>query len=145
MLMINRLFTLALVVASALALGVPPADASSGGRAPGAEHATFVQEGMASWYGKGFVGHKTASGERFDARAMSAAHRTLPLGTIVRVTNLRNGRTVEVRINDRGPVNRAKTRRILDLSKSAATALGMADAGIAKIRIVALASDQRGS
>jgi rare lipoprotein A len=142
---INRNFTVALAFVGALALGAPPAAASKGVRAVGAEHPTFVQEGIASWYGQGFVGRKTASGERFDARAMCAAHRTLPLGTIVRVTNLRNGRTVEVRINDRGPVTRARTRRILDLSRSAAAALGMAHAGVAKIRIVALASDQGGS
>jgi len=143
--MLNQKFTRALAIAGALALAAPRADASSVGRSPMTERPTFTQEGLASWYGQGFIGRKTASGERFDARAMSAAHRTLPLGTIVRVTNLRNGRTVEVRINDRGPVIRAKTRRILDLSKSAAAALGMAHAGVAKIRIVALASDQRGS
>lgn len=143
--MLNQKFTMALAIAGALALAAPRADASTVRRSPTTERPTFVQEGMASWYGGGFVGRKTASGERFDARAMCAAHRTLPLGTIVRVTNLRNGRTIEVRINDRGPVIRARTRRILDLSMSAAAALGIAHAGVAKIRIVALASDQRGS
>lgn len=78
--------------------------------------------GIASWYGPGFHGHKTASGERFNQYAMTAAHRTLPLGSFVRVTNLRNHESIIVKINDRGPFSHG---RIIDLSKGAAKALGI--------------------
>lgn len=107
------------------------------------ERPTFAQEGVATWYGKGRTARRTASGERFDVHAMTAAHRTLPFGTIVRVTNLESGQSIRVRINDRGPNVRPKTRRILDLSRGAAAALGMTKGGIAKVRIEALTSDQR--
>ena len=90
------------------------------------------QDGVASWYGPGFHGKKTASGETFDQYAMTAAHRKLPLGTQVRVTNLRNGREVEVEINDRGPYVQG---RIIDLSKAAAQKLGLLDPGIARVRV----------
>ena len=145
--MLNHKLTLALAIIGGLAAGAPHAGATThprSERALAAERPVFAQVGLASWYAAGFTGRRTASGERFDPHAMSAAHRTLPFGTMVRVTNLRNGRTVEVRINDRGPAARRSARRILDLSKEAAAALGMAKAGVAKIRIVALASDQRG-
>jgi rare lipoprotein A len=82
---------------------------------------------MASWYGEPQM---TASGERFNPRALTAAHRTLPLGTRVRVTNTHNGKTVTVRINDRGPYNRA---RIIDLSEAAARLLDMIDAGVVPV------------
>lgn len=81
-----------------------------------------VQRGGASWYGPGFHGRKTASGERFNTHAMTAAHRTLPFGTKVRVVNERNGRSVVVRINDRGPFHRG---RVIDLAKAPALALGI--------------------
>src|SRR5215210_4970872 len=81
-----------------------------------------VQRGAASWYGPGFHGRKTASGETFNANAMTAAHRTLPFGSKVRVVNERTGRSVVVRINDRGPFHRG---RIIDLAKAPAQALGM--------------------
>ena len=84
------------------------------------------QEGVASWYGDEFNGKKTASGERFDENALTAAHLHLPFGTKVRVTNLKNGRSVEVRINDRGPWG---GHGIIDLSKAAARALSMLEAG----------------
>jgi rare lipoprotein A len=90
----------------------------------------------ASYYGVPHHGRKTASGERFDMRAFTAAHRTLPFGTRARVTNLRNGRSVVVRINDRGPA--AWTRRAIDLSRSAAEAIGMIQAGLAPVRIEVL-------
>src|SRR5205823_6298814 len=80
-----------------------------------------VQTGKASWYGDPHHGRKTASGEVFDMYALTAAHRTLPLGSRVRVTNLANGRAVDVRINDRGPT---LADRIIDLSYAAARALG---------------------
>jgi rare lipoprotein A len=89
------------------------------------------QEGLASVYGKQFNGRSTASGERYDSRALTAAHRTLPLRTNIRVTNLENGKSVRVRINDRGPHVRG---RIVDLSSSAAAALGFST-GVARVRI----------
>jgi rare lipoprotein A len=92
-----------------------------------------VQSGMASWYGGELHGSRTASGERFNKNALTAAHRTLPLGTRVRVTNTRNGKSVIVRINDRGPFGRRK--RIIDVSEAAARRLGMIDAGIVPVRI----------
>lgn len=99
----------------------------------------FEQNGQASWYGRWHHGRKTASGERFNMYQMTAAHQTLPLGTIVRVTNLANGKTVKVRINDRGPYMRG---RIIDLSMAAASALGMSKKGVARLRLEAFASDQ---
>lgn len=95
----------------------------------------FRQVGWASWYGRKFHGRKTASGERFNMNAMTAAHRTLPFGTKVRVTNLANKRSVIVRINDRGPFARG---RIIDLSRRAARVLGYARKGRARVRIEAL-------
>lgn len=89
-------------------------------------------QGMASWYGPGFHGRRTASGERFNSGAMTAAHRNLPFGTQVRVTNLNNGRSVVVRINDRGPFIRG---RVIDLSAEAARAIGMLRPGVAPVRI----------
>ncbi len=95
-----------------------------------------VQHGTASWYGGKWQGRKTASGERFNQWAMSAAHRTLPFGTVVRVTNKRNQRQVRVRINDRGPFG--KRRRILDVSRKAAEALGMIRDGVVPIKLEVL-------
>jgi rare lipoprotein A len=91
-----------------------------------AEEVREVGRGLASWYGGRFHGRKTASGERFDMHQLTAAHRTLPFGTVVRVKSLVNGRTVDVRINDRGPFLR---KRVIDLSRAAAQALGLLDAG----------------
>jgi rare lipoprotein A len=88
--------------------------------------------GHASWYGDEFARRPTASGQRFDPGKLTGAHRTLPLGTRVRVTNLTNGRSVLVTINDRGPYT---ARREIDLSYGAARALGMLRAGIARVRI----------
>jgi rare lipoprotein A len=94
--------------------------------APIVEAASQPQEevgrGIASWYGPGFHGRRTASGERFDMHGLTAAHRTLPFGTVVRVQSQVNGRTVDVRINDRGPYLR---KRVIDLSRAAAEALGL--------------------
>jgi rare lipoprotein A len=91
-----------------------------------------IQTGKASWYGDAHHGRKTASGETFDMNALTAAHRTLPLGTRVLVTNLANGRSIEVRINDRGPM---VPDRIIDLSLGAARALGGVGAGVFRVRI----------
>ncbi|WP_286668822.1 septal ring lytic transglycosylase RlpA family protein [Thermosynechococcus sp. B0] len=88
--------------------------------------------GIASWYGPGFHGARTANGERFDQDALTAAHRTLPFGTRVRVTNLQNGRSVVVRINDRGPFTGG---REIDLSRGAAAAIGLIGAGVGPVRI----------
>ncbi len=95
----------------------------------------FFQTGMASWYGREFHGRMTASGERFDMKALTAAHRTLPFGTTVTVKNLDNGDTVKVRINDRGPYRK---NRILDLSYAAAKQLNMLPEGEAKVGIIVL-------
>jgi rare lipoprotein A len=108
--------------------------------APPPGGASFVQEGAASWYGRAHHGRRTASGERFDMRALTAAHRTLPFDTVLRVTNLENGKNVTVRVNDRGPY---VSGRIIDLSAAAAAALGMHEDGIANVRLEAFAADQR--
>jgi rare lipoprotein A len=97
-----------------------------------------VQEGVVSWYGAQFHNRKTASGERFDKGAMTMAHPNLPFGTVARVTNLRNGRSVVVRVNDRGPF---VGKRIADLSQAAADELGMLRKGLAKVRIEVLGDD----
>src|SRR5215831_13400303 len=90
------------------------------------------QVGKASWYGRLFQHKKTASGELYDMHDFTAAHRTLPLGSWVKVTNLKNDKSVMVRINDRGPVLKG---RILDLSYGAAMILGMGDDGVARVRL----------
>jgi rare lipoprotein A len=92
---------------------------------------TGVQNGLASWYGGKHHGGPTASGERFNKNAMTAAHRRLPMNTRVRVTNQRNGRSVIVRINDRGPYGRA----IIDLSEAAARKLDMIEAGVVPVKV----------
>lgn len=91
-----------------------------------------LEQGKCSWYGPGFHGRKTASGERFNTNAMTAAHKTLPLGSEVEVTNVRNGRTIRVRINDRGPFIKG---RIIDLSYAAAKALDTVRAGTGDVQI----------
>ena len=97
-----------------------------------AEPVPAPRTGHASWYGDEFARRQTASGERFDPDKLTGAHRTLPLGTRVRVTNLLNGRSVLITINDRGPVLR---RREIDVSYAAARALGMLRQGVARVRI----------
>lgn len=95
----------------------------------------FVEEGIASWYGPGFHGKATANGETYNQYAMTAAHKILPLGTQVRVTNLGNNRSVLVRVNDRGPF---VDDRVIDLSRAAATRLEMMDKGTARVRVQSL-------
>jgi rare lipoprotein A len=95
------------------------------------------QVGLASWYGKPHQGRKTASGERFSPSQLTAAHRSLPLGTKVQVTNLRTGQDVVVRINDRGPHAGGK-RRIIDLSEAAAKRIGLAPRGVELVQVVVL-------
>ncbi|KQR79647.1 hypothetical protein ASG35_07115 [Burkholderia sp. Leaf177] len=99
----------------------------------------FEQQGRASWYGRGFHGRKTASGERYDMHAMTAAHRTLPLASWVRVTNESNNKSVVVKINDRGPY---VGNRVIDLSYAAAAALGMRSAGVGKVKIEGLTQQE---
>jgi rare lipoprotein A len=95
----------------------------------------YVQVGIASWYGPRRQGRLTASGEVFDMHKLTAAHRTLPLPTRARVTNLENGKSVDVRINDRGPAIKS---RVIDLSEEAAQKLGMKEEGLALVRIEVL-------
>lgn len=99
--------------------------------------ATPLASGLASWYGERFHGRPTASGEPFDMHGLTAAHRTLPFGTPVEITNLHNGRTVVVRINDRGP---SSHQRVIDLSYGAARELGMVGAGTARVEVARLGS-----
>jgi len=103
--------------------------------------ATFkTQKGIASWYGKDFHGKLTASGEVYNMYAMTAAHKRLPLGTIVKVRNLDNGREIKVTINDRGPYVRG---RIIDLSYTAAKKIGIVETGTARVRIKTLGRDAK--
>ena len=95
----------------------------------------WLEVGQASWYGLKFQGKKTATGENFDMNSLTCAHRSLPLGSWIRVTNLRNSKTVLVRVNDRGPV---ADDRIIDLSYAAAKAVGIG--GLAKVKLEPVAS-----
>lgn len=100
----------------------------------------YVETGIASWYGPGFHGRSTANGETYDQDALTAAHRTLPLPSMVQVTNLENGRSLILRLNDRGPFKRG---RIIDLSKRAADLLGVTRRGTAKVRVQVLEQESR--
>ena len=91
-----------------------------------------IDKGVASWYGKDFHGRRTANGERYDMNDLTAAHRTLPFGTLLEVRNARNGRSVVVRVNDRGPFSKS---RILDLSYGAAREIGLVRAGTAPVEL----------
>jgi rare lipoprotein A len=102
----------------------------------------YRQVGIASWYGGRHQGRMTASGQIFDQNRLTAAHRTLPLDTKARVTNLENGRSVEVTVNDRGPYVRG---RVIDLSARAARELGMARRGLALVRIEVLSAETASS
>lgn len=100
----------------------------------------YVETGIASWYGPNFHGKSTANGERFDMNALTAAHRTLPLPSMVRVTNLGNGRSLVLRVNDRGPFAR---NRIIDVSRRAAELLGFQIQGTAKVQVEVLPNESR--
>jgi rare lipoprotein A len=102
------------------------------------EQPSFSQIGFASWYGRNHQDKATANGEQFDMAAMTAAHRALPFNSIARVTNLRTGRTIKVRINDRGPYMR---NRVIDLSAAAGRQLGIR--GVGRVKVEVFASDQR--
>lgn len=100
---------------------------------------SYDRVGIASWYGDAFHGRPTANGERFDKERISAAHPTLPLPSRVRVTNLENGRSIELRVNDRGPF---VDDRLIDLSEAAARELGFVERGLARVRVQFLALDE---
>lgn len=108
---------------------------SGGGDFPTGAQVAYSQVGLASWYGKPFHGRTTASGERYDMHALTAAHRTLAFGTRVRVVNLKNGKSVVVRINDRGPFVKG---RIVDVSRRAADQLAFRQDGVTKVRVEVL-------
>lgn len=117
------IFVALLLTASGCAATRPPLQGSA------------TESGTASWYGGRFHGRRTASGEIFDASRLTAAHRSLPFGTRVRVTNLENGRRVVVRVNDRGPW---RSGRIIDLSREAARSLGFLARGTVSVRLQVL-------
>lgn len=104
------------------------------------EDYSYDETGIASWYGPGFHGGKTANGERFDTNELTAAHPTLPMPSLARVTNLDNGRSLVVRINDRGPFSGG---RLIDVSRRAAQMLGFESSGTAKVRVQVLADESR--
>jgi len=99
----------------------------------------FRQNGRASWYGRAFHGHRTANGERYDMNAFTAAHRTLPLASYIKVTNSSNGKWVVVKVNDRGPYKRG---RVLDLSYAAAKLIGLVHAGTGRVKIEGLSPQE---
>lgn len=108
--------------------------------APSAPLMASITDGVASYYADYFHGRSTASGQRFDTRSLTAAHRTLRFGTRVKVTNKRNGRSVEVVINDRGPFVRGRT---IDLSKAAAREIGMLGSGVAPVHLEITGASER--
>lgn len=112
--------------------GAQPAPAPPTAKKSPAGPAKLPQTGQASWYGAQHHGKRTASGTPYDQTALTAAHRSLPFGTRIKVTNLANGKSVEVEINDRGPY---AGNRIIDLSRAAAEALGMIESGTATVRL----------
>jgi|LNFM01.1.fsa_nt_gb rare lipoprotein A len=140
-----RLF-LALASAASLAACAAPRPAPPPAPAPApvlsapAPAPTFTQQGVASWYGQSHHGRLTANGESYDMNGLTAAHRTLPFGTVVHVTRIDDGRTVKVRINDRGPYAR---NRIIDLSAQAARDIGMTENGVVRVKIEQFAADQK--
>lgn len=143
----NRLVAAALLAcACACAVAQEPPSAESGAPAAAVDSSGAApidvphQTGLASWYGHRFHGRKTASGEAFDMHALTAAHPRLPFGSWVRVHNPANGRSVDVRINDRGPHIR---RRIIDLSRAAALALGLAGQGTRQVAVTVLSESGR--
>jgi rare lipoprotein A len=125
----------AALFAALLAL-ITLATACTSARPPSPPPPAPTETGVASWYGGKFHGRRTASGERFDTHQLTAAHRTLPFGTVVEVHNLDNGRRVRVRINDRGPFAH---RRIIDLSRAAAEELEMIGPGTARVELIVIA------
>jgi len=132
-------------VAPATAPAAQPAAAAAPAAtpAPKAAPATGTEQGKLAWYGSKFAGRKTASGQRYDPNALTMAHKTLPFGTRVKVTNLANKRSVELIVNDRGPT---QADRIGDVSFAAAKRLGMVRAGVidAEVTVVAAPTNKKG-
>ncbi|MFO1219268.1 MAG: septal ring lytic transglycosylase RlpA family protein [Burkholderiaceae bacterium] len=118
----------------------PPAAPAPAAKAPAAAAAADASEGRIAYYGRKFAGRKTASGERFDPNAMTMAHKSLPFGTQVRVTNLKNKRSVVLRVNDRGP---SGGDRVGDVSAGAARRLGMVRSGVADARLEVVGEGKR--
>lgn len=114
-----------------------PESPAAGPVLPGDQDFRELERGQASWYGPRFHGRRTASGERYDQHAMTAAHKTLPFGSLVRVRSLVNGKEIDVRINDRGPFTRG---RVIDVSRAAAEALGMTVLGVKQVLLLVPAS-----
>ena len=104
------------------------------------EDLNYIETGIASWYGPNFHGKYTANGEIFDQNLITAAHRTLPLPSVVQVTNLENGRTISMRVNDRGPFAK---NRIIDISRRGAQLLGFKEKGTAKVKVKILPDESR--
>ncbi len=122
-------------LAGAVAVGAWAGCTSKATREDDGERAsarTWLDEGLASYYGPGLEGNRTASGEKLDSKALTAAHRELPFGTCVRVVNMENGRSVQVRVNDRGPFVKG---RVVDVSLAAAQKLALVDKGLARVRL----------
>lgn len=113
---------------------------SCGSKKTTVKNGTVFQTGEASWYGPGFHGNQTANGERYNQNALTAAHRTLPFNSIVRVISLENNKYVDVRINDRGPF---VGDRIIDLSRAAASRIDMIQSGTANVRLIVLQSPEQ--
>ena len=138
--LIRRSVLLSLLLVGILALGACASSGGGGTRGKnnfyrpyaGKGHRNYDVKGTASWYGRPFHGRRTASGERYNMNAMTAAHKKLPFGAMVRVTNLNNDKSVILKINDRGPF---VGKRILDVSREAAKQLAFKGAGIARVRI----------
>jgi len=135
----KRLFWIALGV-GAVALFMSRSKSTSSPSSPSAT-GSVIDSGIASWYGTFFNGRPTASGQIFDENKMTAAHRTMKLGTVVDVTNLENGRTVRVLVNDRGPFPKdasGRFTRVIDLSKGAARELDFVEKGLTRVEIRAV-------
>lgn len=134
--MMTRLALIAAILSLAACSSTPERKQPKTAAAPVSEGRLETRaKGMASWYGKRFHQRRTASGEHFDMNAMTAAHRTLPFGTKVEVTNLKTGKSVVVRINDRGPFSR---HRVIDVSYGAAKSIGLVTAGVAPVELKVL-------
>ena len=116
-------------------------DVGSGTRMDKSSARGYLEEGLASYYGPGLAGQRTASGEKLDLKAFTAAHRTLPFGTCLRVVNMENGQSVDVRVNDRGPF---KEGRVVDVSLAAARKLSLTEKGLARVRLYRCADGKVG-
>jgi rare lipoprotein A len=125
-----------LLVGLSVGLGVLAGCAPRAARPPAEEKPppgrAWLEEGLASYYGPGLAGRPTASGEKFNPQKLTAAHKKLPFGSCLRVVNMENGRSVEVRVNDRGPFVKG---RVVDVSTAAAKQLGMMEKGLARVRL----------